>query len=124
MVIVLLVLFWKSFVPGYVLFSNDGPLGQQMAAANRLPGTILGAWADLNSIGGNGGAYPVNLSALIRWILGPVGFSKYLGPIALLTLGLGAWMFFRNLKLSPLAATLGAVAAMLNSTFFSAACWG
>ena len=37
MVIVLLVLFWKSFVPGYVLFSNDGPLGQQMAAANRLP---------------------------------------------------------------------------------------
>ena len=55
---------------------------------------------------------------------GPVGFSKVYAPVALLFLGGGACFFFRQLKLSPLAATLGALAAMLNSTFFSDACWG
>jgi hypothetical protein len=30
--ILLAVLFWKSFLPGYVHFSNDGPLGQQNTA--------------------------------------------------------------------------------------------
>ena len=45
-------------------------------------------------------------------------------PIALFILGLGAWTFFRQLRLSPLVATLGALAATLNSTFFASACWG
>jgi hypothetical protein len=122
--LVLVFLFWRSFVPGYVLFSNDGPLGQQMAAWVQLPGTITGTWADLNSIGSNGGAAPPTPNVLIRWILGPLGLANFLAPIALLTLGLGAWTFFRQLRFTPLAATLGALAAMLNSTFFSGACWG
>src|SRR5208282_6595182 len=53
-----------------------------------------------------------------------VGFAKFLAPMALFILGLGAWAFFRQLKLAPLAATLGALAATLNSTFFATACWG
>ena len=28
--VLLALLFWKSFLPGYVHFANDGPLGQQM----------------------------------------------------------------------------------------------
>lgn len=63
-------------------------------------------------------------NVLLRWILGPLGFANFLTPVALLTLGLGAWTFFRQMRLTPLAATLGALAAMLNSTFFSGACWG
>ncbi len=55
---------------------------------------------------------------------GPVGFAKIYPPIALLILGMGACFFFRQLKLSWLAATLGALAAVLNSTYFSDACWG
>jgi hypothetical protein len=39
-------------------------------------------------------------------------------------MGLGAWVFFRQLRLAPLAATLGALAVTLNSGLFSAACWG
>src|SRR5947209_1095066 len=112
---ILLVLFWKSFLPGYVHFSNDGPLAQQMAAYGQLPGALTGSWGDQTGIGGNAGAASLNITSLIHWIFGPVNYSKFFQPIALLILGLGAWTFFRQLKLSTLAATLGGLAAMLNS---------
>ena len=54
----------------------------------------------------------------------PLGIAKFLAPLALFILGLGAWTFFRQLRLSPLAATLGALAATLNSAYFATACWG
>jgi hypothetical protein len=121
---ILVLLFWKSFLPDYVHFSNDGPLGQQNAAWHQIPAAFTGCWDDLNYIGSSGGAAVPSLNTLIFWILGPVGYAKFLVPIALFILGLGAWMFFRQLKLSPLAATLGALAATLTSVFFSDACWG
>ena len=121
---VLGLLFWKSFVPGFVHFSNDGPLGTQNADWLGLPYGLTGIWDDLNSIGFGGSAFPLNLNTMICWILGPVGYAKFLAPVALFILGLGAWIFFRQLKLTPLAATLGALAAALTSTFFSDACWG
>ena len=122
--VLLAVLFWKSFLPGYVHFSNDGPLGQQNTAWARLPGAFTGIWGDLNDIGNSGGSLAPDLCNLLRWLVGPVGYSKFLAPFALFVLGLGAWTFFRQLKLSPLAATLGGMAAALNSAFFSTACWG
>jgi hypothetical protein len=118
------LLFWKCFLPDYVHFSNDGPLGQQNAAWRQLPAAFTGSWYDLNDIGSSAGAIAPAPDPLIFWMLGPVGYAKFLVPIGLFILGLGAWVFFRQLKLSPLAATLGALAAMLTSTFFSDACWG
>ena len=122
--VLLAVLFWKSFMPGYVHFSNDGPLGQQNAAWARLPAGFAGVWGDLNDIGNSGGSFAPDLTTIFRWLIGPVGYSKFLAPFALFVLGLGAWTFFRQLKFSPLAATLGGLAAALNSAFFSTACWG
>jgi Bacterial membrane protein YfhO len=122
--IVLAVLFWRSFVPGYVHFSNDGPLGMQNSAWMRLPDGFSGLWYDLNSIGNSAGAFSPDLTTLIRWIIGPVAYAKFLAPIALWILGVGAWFCFRQMKLSPLAAVLGGLAAALNSDFFSTACWG
>ncbi len=122
--IILAALFWKSFLPGYVHFSNDGPLGQQNAAWRQLPAAFTGSWYDLNDIGSNAGVLAPDPNSLIFWVLGPVGYAKFLAPIALLVLGLGAWAFFRQLKLTPLAATLGALAATLNSAYFATACWG
>ena len=122
--VILAVLFWKSFLPGWVHFSNDGPLGQQNTAWARLPGAFTGIWGDLNDIGNTGGSLAPDLCTLLRWLLGPVGYSKFLAPFALFILGIGAWTFFRQLKLSPLAAVLGGLAAALNSAFFSTACWG
>lgn len=121
---VLAVLFWRSFLPEYVHFSNDGPLGQQNTAAAQLPAAFHGTWSDANDIGSTGGAWPMSISALFRMCVGAIGYSKFLVPFALFILGLGAWCFFRQLKLSPLAAMLGALAAALNSTFFATACWG
>ena len=93
---VLLLLFWRSFSPDYVHFLNDGPFGQQMAAWSQLPEAFMGQWSDLNDIGNNVGAFPLGLNGLIHWLLGPVGFSKFLAPIALFILGVGAWTFFRR----------------------------
>ena len=121
---VLTVLFWRSFLPDLVHFNNDGPLGMQMTQCAQPPGAFTGVWYDSGFVGGNGGSWPLSANILLRWALGPVGYAKFLPPAALFFLGLGAWTFFRQLKLSPLAATLGAMAAMLNSTFFSTACWG
>jgi hypothetical protein len=124
LLIILGTLFWRSFLPDYVHFSNDGPLGQENAKWWQPPWTIFGAWDDLNSIGFHPGASYPDITILVFWVLHPVGFAKFLAPIALFFLGLGAWTFFRQLKLAPLAAVLGALAATLSSLFFSDACWG
>lgn len=89
-----------------------------------MPSVLTGSWVDLNDIGTSGGAAAPDFTALLSWILGPVGYSKFFQPLCLFILGIGAWIFFRQLKLSPLAATLGALATALNSSFFGNACWG
>jgi len=121
---ILAILFGKSFLPGYVHFSNDGPLGEQNARWSLFPGTLTGSWDDLNDIGSSGGAASPDISSLSDWLLGPVGYAKFYAPIALFILGVGAWTFFRQLKLSPLAAGLGALATALNSSYVGNACWG
>ena len=121
---ILALLFAKSFLPGYVHFSNDGPLGEQNAARSQMPGILTGIWDDLNDLGNAGGAAAPDISAFVGWLLGPVCDAKFLAPIALFILGLGAWAFFRQLRLSPLAAALGGLAAALNSSYFGNACWG
>src|SRR5271154_6907276 len=121
--IILAVLFCKSFLPDYIHFSNDAPLGQQNSQWLQPSVGFSGMWYDLNSIGLGAGAYGPTLTVFIRWILGPVGYAKFFPPIALFILGLGAWTFFKRLRLSPLAATLGALATTLSTTFFAGACW-
>jgi hypothetical protein len=116
--------FWRSFLPGFIHFNNDGPLGMVNSAWLHFPEGMTGQWDDLNSIGFNAGQSAPDFVTLIRWILGPVGYAKFLAPLALWILGVGAWYFFRQLKLSPLAAVLGGLGAALNSDFFANACWG
>jgi len=117
-------LFFRSFDPGLVAFSNDGPLGAQSTGYSKLPAGLSGMWDDLNDTGFQAGVYVPSVTGTLFWLLGPLWFSKIYVPIALFILGLGAGTFFRALRFSPLAAMLGALAAMLNSAFFAAACWG
>ena len=121
--VVLSVLFRYSYLPGYTAFSNDSPLAAFMSDSHKMPEVLTGGWQDLNSIGIREGTWP-NIGQGILWLIGPLGFSKFHQPIALLILGLGAWCFFRQLKFAPVACILGGLAAMLNSGFFSVACWG
>jgi hypothetical protein len=124
LVVILAALFSKSFLPDYVLFSNDGPLGQNNAKWLQLPAAYTGCWDDLNDIGNNAGAWPPDWTALSFWMLGTVGYAKFFVPITLFVLGFSAWCFFRQLNFSPAAAALGGLAAALNSAFFATACWG
>lgn len=122
--VVLALLLHQSFQPGYTLFSNDGPLGRLVSQCHRVPEAFTGVWQDLNTLGYREvGAVPSATYAL-RLVLGPVAFSKFYTPLALWFLGLGAWCYFRQLGLAPMACLLGGLAASLNSDFFSAACWG
>jgi hypothetical protein len=122
--LILAILFFRSFLPGFVHFSNDGPLGQQQATWGQLPQAVTGSWDDLNYIGVSAGAFSPTITALIKLVMGPVGLSKFYAPMALFILGFGAWTFFNQLKLSRTAAVLGALGVALNSAFFSTACWG
>jgi len=124
LLMVLGVLFYQSFLPGKVHFSNDGPLGAVMPLANHKFSNFLGMWQDLTWVGGPAGSISPNLTGALLVVAGAVGYSKFYAPFSLLVLGLCAWFFFRQLKLSPLACILGGLAAALNSDFFSAACWG
>src|SRR5665213_1231843 len=83
LLVVIALLFWRSFATGFVHFSNDGPLGQQMVNWQRLPAAMTGMWDDLNVVGANSGAYTPSIRALISWILGPVGYSKFYAPVSL-----------------------------------------
>lgn len=120
----LMVLLHRVFLPGETLFSNDGPLSQLMAQCHRLPSRFAGCWLDLGGVGLNGGAALPGISFGLQWLLGPTWFSKLYAIVSLLLLGIGAWYFFRQSRLTPVACVLGGLTAILNSTFFSVACWG
>ncbi len=122
--VVITVLLGGAFLPGRTLFSNDGPLGRLMSQCHQLPSSFTGVWEDLNSVGyREQGALP-NITCGLRLVLHPVLFSKFYVAVAILILGMGAWCFFRQLKLSAMACLLGGLAAALNSDFFSTGCWG
>ncbi len=122
--VVLSVLFCGIYLPGQVLFSNDGPLGRLMSECHQLPGRFAGCWEDLSSVGLRALSAAPNISYTLQFLLGPIWFAKLYAIIALVILGFGAWCFFRQSGLSPVACVLGGIAAALNSSFFSVACWG
>ncbi len=125
LIVALAALFYRSFLPHQVLFSNDGPLGIISSQSNVTDLSAFGAiWQDLNWLGSEGVTPSPNLSMLIVILLKPLGYACFAAPIGLLVLGLSAWLFFRQLRLAPLACVAGGLAAALNSDFFSTACWG
>ena len=95
-----------------------------MSECHRLPERFTGCWEDLNAVGYREASAVPNITFGLQWFLGPIWFSKLYAPIALMILGMGAWCFFHQIGLGRGACTIGALAAVLNSSFFSAACWG
>src|SRR5271167_4338073 len=126
LIVLLALLFRESFKSGMVAFSNDSPLGEYAAEQVQLPKGFFGQWIDLNTIGYSGGSAAVNVSGLIKYFweglfnppFGPLGFANSYTPIALFILGLGALVFFKQLKFTPFAAFLGSLAVVFCSTFF------
>ena len=124
LVVVVAFLFHESFVPGKALFSNDGPLGIQFSRPYAMPEGMFGVWSDLNWLGMYNGAYVPNFTSLIFSTLGPMGRVNFYAPLSVLVIGLCAWLFFRRIGCNSRAAILAAIAAALNSNYFSNACWG
>ncbi len=94
--VILAALFWKSFLPEYVIFSNDGSFAIVKSDWIHLPESFIGSWADLNSLGISGGAVVPNFTQAFRWIFGAVGYAKFLAPVSLWFMGAAAFFFFRR----------------------------
>lgn len=124
LVALLVVIFWRTFIPSYSIFSNDGPYGALVQEYNRMPSIIRGVWANMNWFGNEGMTPAPSVSSLMRLLTTPLGYAKILCPVSLLIAGLGACFCFRKLRLAPMACVLGGIAACLNSDFFSTSCWG
>src|ERR1700733_5759894 len=96
---ILSLMLGRAYLPGWTQFSNDGPLGRLVSQCHRLPDAFTGVWEDLNSVGyREQGALPT-LTYGFRLLVKPLLFSKFYATLALLILGMGAWTFFRQLKL-------------------------
>lgn len=121
---VLGIFFFRSVVPGQVLFANDGPLGASVAKMYRLPAGFFGAWNDLYWLGTDSGSFPPNSWGTMRFLFGPLGYVNFSPPVSLLFCGLCAALFFRALGFNTMVCSLGALAAALNGNLFSNACWG
>lgn len=121
---VLTYFFFESFRPGHALFANDGPIGVSKSRAYEMPGGFIGIWLDGYWFGGDSGSFPPNFYGFMRYLFGPVGYVNFSVPVSLLVLGLCAGLFFRTIGCSTAVCSLGALAAALNTNFFSNACWG
>lgn len=122
--LVLVGLFWKIFLPQYIIFSNDGSYAIQESKWTHLPESFLGSWYDLNTIGVSGGAVLPNFTQAFRWFFGGLGYSKFIAPMALWCFGAAAFFFFRRAGMSALAAILGGIGACLTTNYFSNVTWG
>ena len=121
---ILCVLFRQSFDPNKVLFANDLPLGALKAEQSKLPGTFTGNWQDANWIGSESVSAAPDVTALFGSLFSPELMVKIYPPVAMLFLGLCAWVCFRELGFRPIVCILGGLAAGLNMHAFSFACWG
>lgn len=124
MLAILGVLFWKCFLPDYVYFSNDGPLGIQAAAFLKPPQALFGQWFDLWSVGWPAGASFLDTDTMVRWLMGPVGLAAFYVPLSLFLLGFGAYFFFKRSGLGSFASILGGLAACLTTNYFTDGAWG
>lgn len=126
----ILALFYHSFEPNLVLFSNDAPLGlvgaQSGKDASTTSGLFSGYWQDLNWLGIEQPSILPSMSFIMYDLLfrNPVTNAKFYAPVALIFLGFSAWLFFRQLGFRNSVCVLGGLAAALNMNTFSNACWG
>jgi len=117
-------LFHTSFKPEMVVFSSDGPLGIAASRQLAFPTGFTGTWFDSNWLGSGGGPNAPQSTWVFLWLLGPVGFAKFLPALQIFLLGLAATFCSRTFGFRPMVCLLAGLAAELNSNFFSNACWG
>ncbi|MDA7916520.1 hypothetical protein N9B94_04725, partial [Verrucomicrobia bacterium] len=125
MVVVLLFLFRNSFDEGFVHFSNDTPLGGEVAQWDYLNENLNGSWQPLYWLGNENIANRPTVGLLFGIIAGDAVIHHKFFPIfSLWLLGACAWFCFRQLGIRPQVCLLGGLAAMLNMSAFSNTCWG
>jgi len=124
LLLVLAVLFYRSFLPGQIPFANDGPLGAMQAENSHYPAVFSGHWVDLTWLGFETPSAAPSITGLVATLCSSKVFLKIFAPAGLALLGFSVWLLFRQLRFHPMVCLLGGLAAALNMHFFSVACWG
>jgi hypothetical protein len=121
--VVLLILFYRSLNPDLVLFSNDGPLPLNIHPSLEGKTGLMGLWFDFYWLGVNGGTFNFAPYEIFRAVMGAMFAAKWAVPFILILVGLSAAIWGWQMRLGR-SVMLFAFAVMLNSTFFTYACWG
>ncbi len=125
MAFVLLFLFKDSFKSGYVHFSNDTPLGGEVAQWDYLTDNLNGAWQPLYWLGNENIANRPTISLLFGLLAGDaVIHHKFFVPFSLFLIGICSLFCFRQFNIKGEVAFIAALAATLNMSAFSNSCWG
>ena len=124
LVVALLFMFHKSFEAGQTLFNNDGPLGVQKSAWLSMPEGFRGIWIDLQWLGYPSGTALMTMTSTVQSLFGPINVSKFQGPLALLFLGMSAWLFCRQTGFSRGISLITSLTVMLNMNTVSHVGWG
>jgi hypothetical protein len=124
--IILVALFHRSASDRLTLFSNDGPLGvlESQGQLSERSSNFLGVWRPLNWVGDATLPLMPDLSHAFFLAGGPLVYSKFHAPLALLFFGLAMALLFIRIGAPPAVVALVGVAAALNSDAISHACWG
>ncbi|MEZ5405607.1 MAG: hypothetical protein R3F23_05335 [Verrucomicrobiia bacterium] len=122
--VVLLFLFYRSFNPDLVLFANDGPLPLNLHPSLEGKAGLTGVWFDFYWLGLNGGTFNLGPYEIFRALTGAMFAANWAVPFVLFLLGLSAAVWGWKMRLGKGLVIIMAFAAMLNSTYFSHACWG
>jgi hypothetical protein len=125
MALVMAFLFLDSFKAGFVTFSNDSPLGGQIAQWDYLFDNLSGGWQPLNWFGNEAIANRPTVSIMAGIVTqSAIVYQKFFTPFALWLLGACAYFCFRQLGFRSPVCFIAGMAAMLNMNAFSNACWG
>jgi hypothetical protein len=122
--VLLAIVFRKSFEPGQILFSNDGPLGAISSQSEDDIGGFNGFWQPLNWIGFQAPSALPSVTQAVVLATEPVFFSKIYTPFSLFFIGLAAVALFSRLGFSRFVCVLGGIATAFSTDYFSYACWG
>jgi hypothetical protein len=118
--VILLLLFWKSFLPGWTLASGDADqLAIERAHHDTLPWGYITRWDPLAGLGASNGPVPQTPGYFLAHVVSASKYSDATYLFHLLLLGLFSYLLLHDLTRNRTAALLGGIWMMLQPQVLS-----
>lgn len=114
-VVVLLILFWKSTIPGWTLASGDGDqLAVERSQYDTLPWSHIARWDPVPGLGTQNGLVPLAPGYLLTYLIPASKYDDANYFFNLLLLGLFSFLLLYDLTRNRAASLLGGIWMMLQ----------